>query len=86
VQYDPENVVLDIERVVGRSKNKRLVEGLRVVIVRLKTNQKKHFFYPKRVFPSSHIETIQELLSFVPQKYDIFLRMRDLYTNPYESK
>lgn len=55
MQYDPENVVLDIERVVGRSKNKRLVEGLRVVIVRLKTNQKTNTFSTQNEYSQAAI-------------------------------
>jgi hypothetical protein len=36
VKDDPEDVVLNVERVVGRPEDERLVERLRVVIVGLK--------------------------------------------------
>jgi hypothetical protein len=68
VQYDPENVVLDIERVVGRSKNKRLVEGLRVVIVRLKTNQKKKLFLPKTSIPKQPYRNYSGAVKFCAPK------------------
>ncbi len=55
VQDDPENVVLDIERVVGRSKNKSLVEGLRVVIVRLKTTPTKKTFSTQNEYSQAAI-------------------------------
>ncbi len=55
VQDDPENVVLDIERVVGRSKNKSLVERLRVVIVRLKTTPKKKTFSTQNEYSQAAI-------------------------------
>ena len=36
-----ENIVLDEERVVGRTKDERLIERLRVIVVGLKTNREK---------------------------------------------
>ena len=39
VQDDSEDVVLDVERVVGRTKDESLVERLRVVIVGLQNEQ-----------------------------------------------
>ena len=43
VKDDSENIVLDEERVVGRTKDERLVERLRVVVVGLQSKRKKSF-------------------------------------------
>ena len=61
MKYNSEDVVLDVERIVWGTKNKSLVERLRMVVVCLKFKWNKNEFKMFAVFRQSAKETSENI-------------------------